>query len=78
MKVIEGNFGEKTSTDKVPVPVVFETLTQKENLEEYRDAFCIAKSDEYIVISTNMDTLELYFLLDQLKLSLITGGEYEL
>ncbi len=56
MKVIEGSFGEKTSTDKVPVPVVFETLTQKENLEDYRDAFCIAKSDEYIVISTNMAT----------------------
>jgi len=30
------------------------------------------------MVSTNMDTYELAFLLDQLKLSLLTGGEYEL
>jgi hypothetical protein len=38
----------------------------------------IIKSEDFIVVSTNMDTSSLYFLLDQLKMSLITGGEYEL
>jgi len=78
MKVIEGTFGEKTNDNKVTVPLVFEAITNKEDLENYEDAFCIVKSEEYIVVSTNMETLELSFLLDQLKLSLLTGGDYEL
>jgi hypothetical protein len=78
MKVIEGNFGEKANEDKITVPLVFNAITEKEDLTTYEDAFCVIKSEEFIVVSTNMDTLDLYFLLDQLKLSLLTGGDYEL
>ena len=78
MKVIEGNFGGKDNEDKLTVPLVFNAITEKEDLTNYEDAFCIVKSEEFIVVSTNMDTLDLYYLLDQLKLSLLTGGDYEL
>ena len=78
MKVIEGNFGGKDNEDRLTVPLVFAAITEKEDLTNYEDAFCIVKSEEFIVVSTNMDTLDLYFLLDQLKLSLLTGGDYEL
>ena len=79
MKVIQGAFGEnKQDTDKPNVPDVFKLITDNEDLGSYEDAFCIIKSEEYVVVSTNMDTYELAFLLDQLKLSLLTGGEYEL
>ena len=78
MKVIEGNFGGKDNEDKLTVPLVFAAITEKEDLTNYEDAFCIVKSEEFIVVSTNMDTLDLYYLLDQLKLSLLTGGDYEL
>ena len=79
MKVIEGAFGgNKQNINKIPVPDVFKLIVDNENLENYEDAFCIIKSEEYIMVSTNMDTYELAFLLDQLKLSLLTGGEYEL
>lgn len=76
MKVIEGNFSGKS--EKIPVPAVFAAVTSMEDLKKYEDAFCIIKSDDFVVVSTNMDTHELYFLFDQLKLSLLTGGEYEL
>jgi len=80
MKVIQGSFGDnnKPGTDKITVPNVFKLIMDSEDLENYDDAFCIIKSEEYIMVSTNMDTYELAFLLDQLKLSLLTGGEYEL
>jgi|TARA_R110002124_G_scaffold204641_1_gene371049 hypothetical protein len=78
MKVIEGNFGGKDNEDRLTVPLVFAAITEKEDLTNYEDAFCIVKSEEFIVVSTNMDTLDLYYLLDQLKLSLLTGGDYEL
>jgi hypothetical protein len=79
MKVIQGAFGgNKQDTDRISVPQVFKLIMDNEDLENYDDAFCIIKSEEYIMVSTNMDTYELAFLLDQLKLSLLTGGEYEL
>ena len=49
-----------------------------EDLDKYEDAFCIVKSDDYVVISTNLDTHQVYFLMDQIKLSLITRGDYEI
>jgi len=76
VKVIEGHFGAKD--EKVPVPAVFAALSAADDLENYEDAFCIVKSEDYVVISTNMDTHQLYFLLDQIKLSLITRGDYEI
>lgn len=76
MKVIEGNFNGKD--EKIPVPKVFDAILSVEKLEDYKDAFCIIKSEDFVVVSTNMDTLDLYFVLDQLKMSLLTGGEYEL
>ena len=79
MKVIKGNFEDKPKgEDGLNVPMVFDMIIEKEDLDNYDEAFCIIKSEDYIVISTNMDTTGLYFLLDQLKMSLITGGEYEL
>jgi hypothetical protein len=79
MKIIKGNFEDKPKgEDGLTVPMVFDMIIEKEDLESYNEAFCIIKSEDYIVISTNMDTVGLYFLLDQLKMSLITGGEYEL
>jgi|TARA_B110000285_G_C15117617_1_gene615115 hypothetical protein len=79
MKVIEGAFGgNKQNTGKINVPEVFKLIVDNEDLESYEDAFCIIKSEEYIMVSTNMDTYELVFLLEQLKLSLLTGGEYDL
>tara|TARA_R110002167_G_scaffold9968_1_gene46109 strand:- start:1061 stop:1300 length:240 start_codon:yes stop_codon:yes gene_type:complete len=79
MKVIQGAFGrDKKDTDRISVPDVFKLITDNEDLAGYEDAFCIIKSEEYIMVSTNMDTYELTYLLDQLKLSLLTGGEYEL
>jgi hypothetical protein len=79
MKVIQGAFGrDKQDTDRISVPDVFKLITDNEDLAGYEDAFCIIKSEEYIMVSTNMDTYELTYLLDQLKLSLLTGGEYEL
>ena len=76
MKVIKGNF--KNTSEKIAVPEVFEAITSGEDLDRYEDAFCIVKSDDYIIISTNIETPELYFLFDQLKMTLLTGGEYEL
>ena len=76
MKVIKGNF--KNTSEKVSVPEVFKAITSGEDLDRYEDAFCIVKSDDYIIISTNIETPELYFLFDQLKMTLLTGGEYEL
>tara|TARA_R100000951_G_scaffold83818_2_gene71557 strand:- start:393 stop:716 length:324 start_codon:yes stop_codon:yes gene_type:complete len=79
MKVIQGAFGgNKQDEDRINVPEVFKLITENEDLSSYRDALCIIKSEEYVMVSTNMDTYELAFLLDQLKLSLLTGGEYEL
>ena len=76
VKVIEGHFGAKD--EKVPVPAVFAAVTSVEDLEKYEDAFCIVKSEDFVVISTNIDTQDLYFLLDQIKLALITRGDYEI
>ena len=76
VKVIEGHFGDKD--EKIPVSAVFGSISAVEDLDKYEDAFCIVKSEDYVVISTNMDTFQLYFLLDQLKLSLITRGDYEI
>jgi len=76
VKVIEGHFGDKD--EKIPVSAVFGAISGVEDLDKYEDAFCIVKSEDYVVISTNMDTFQLYFLLDQLKLSLITRGDYEI
>ena len=76
MKVIEGHFGDKD--EKLPVEAVFAAVSGVEDLDKYEDAFCIVKSEDYVVISTNMETHQLYFLLDQLKLSLITRGDYEI
>lgn len=78
MKVIEGGFDQKQRADELTVPMVFDAVVAKEDLETYDEAFCVIKSEDFIVVSTNMDTTSLYFLLDQLKMSLITGGEYEL
>ena len=76
VKVIEGHFGDKD--EKIPVSAVFGAISGVEDLDSYEDALCIVKSEDYVVISTNMDTFQLYFLLDQLKLSLITRGDYEI
>ena len=76
MKVIEGHFGAKD--EKVSVPEVFAAISGVEDLEKYEDAFCIVKSEDFVVISTNIDTQDLYFLLDQIKLALITRGDYEI
>lgn len=79
MKVIQGSFGgNKQDEDRINVPDVFKLITDNEDLGSYEDAFCIIKSEEYVMVSTNMDTQGLAFLLDQIKLSLLTGGEYEL
>lgn len=53
--------------------MVFDAIVAKEDLESYDEAFCVVKSEDFILVSTNMDTTGLYFLLDQLKMSLITG-----
>ena len=76
MKVIEGYFGDKD--EKLPVGAVFAAVSGVEDLDKYEDAFCIVKSEDYVVISTNLDTHQLYFLLDQIKLTLITRGDYEI
>jgi len=78
MKVIKGGFDQKQKEDVLTVPMVFDSIVGKEDLETYDEAICVIKSEDFIVVSTNMDTTSLYFLLDQLKMSLITGGEYEL
>ncbi len=78
MKVIKGSFDQKPKPDELKVPTVVDAIVAKEDLENYDEAFCIIKSEDFIVVSTNMDTASLYFLLDQLKMSLITAGEYEL
>jgi hypothetical protein len=76
VKVIEGHFGDKD--EKLPVKAVFASVAGVEDLDKYEDAFCIVKSEDYVVISTNLDTHQLYFLLDQIKLTLITRGDYEI
>jgi hypothetical protein len=76
MKVIKGNFKEKS--EKVGVPEVFNSITSVENLSDYNEAFCIMKSDDYIVVSTNMEAADLNFLFDQMKMTLLTSGEYEI
>ena len=76
VKVIEGHFGDKD--EKIPVSAVFGAISGVEDLDKYEDAFCIVKSEDYVVISTNIDTQDLYFLLDQIKLALITRGDYEI
>ena len=62
MKVIEGSFDQKAKTDELTVPMVFDAIVAKEDLENYDEAFCIIKSEDFIVVSTNMDTAALYFL----------------
>ena len=48
MKVIDGGFGKQTGVSKV-----FEAITRAEKLDDYDKAFCIIKSDDYVVVSTN-------------------------
>tara|TARA_R110001606_G_scaffold390775_1_gene558028 strand:+ start:725 stop:943 length:219 start_codon:yes stop_codon:yes gene_type:complete len=71
VKVIEGFF------DGITVPQVFDAILETENLEDYTNAFCFIKSEDYVVISSNMEPQDLYFLLDQIKMTLLTNGEYE-
>jgi len=52
-------------------------MYKTEKLEDYTDAFCLAKSDDFVVISSNMEAHDLYFLFDQLKMTILTNGEYE-
>jgi len=73
MKVIDGGFGKQISVEQV-----FEAALNSKKLKEYETAFCIMKSPDYITVSTNMERDELYFLLDQIKMSLITDGDYQL
>jgi len=73
MNVIKGNFGDKKEVAKV-----FECITDTENLDKYDKAFCIVKSKDTLVVSTNMDNEELYFLLDRIKMSILTHGEFEI
>tara|TARA_R110000751_G_scaffold108074_1_gene204639 strand:- start:100 stop:327 length:228 start_codon:yes stop_codon:yes gene_type:complete len=75
MKVIEGGFGKQANAT---VPQVFSSIYKTEKLEDYTDAFCLAKSADFIVMSSNMEAPDLYFLFDQLKMSILTNGEYEL
>ena len=74
MKVNEGGFGKQ---DNATVPEVFASIYKTEKLENYTDAFCLAKSDDFVVISSNMEAHDLYFLFDQLKMTILTNGEYE-
>ena len=48
------------------VSKVFEAITRAEKL------------DDYVVVSTNLEAQDLYFLLNQIKMSIITQGEYEI
>lgn len=74
MKVIEGDFGKKGNLSAVEV---FDSVRKTENLKEYEEAFCFARSNETMVIASNIDAEGLYFLLDQIKLTLLTNGDYE-
>lgn len=71
VKVIEGVF------DGITVPQVFDAVCKAEKLEDYDDALCFIRSADYVVLSSNMDAQDLYFLLDQIKMTLLTNGEYE-
>jgi len=53
MKVIKGSFDQKPKTDELTVPMVFDAIVAKEDLENYDEAFCIIKSEDFIVENTN-------------------------
>jgi len=84
MKIIKGDFSKERKSSggedkkKVSVEFVVAHLADEMAKHKYIDAFCCAKSDDLVVISTNMETEELNMLFDQLKLSLLTAGEYQL
>lgn len=73
MKVIDGKFGSH-----IKVSNVFEAITKEENLDNYDEAFCIIKSDDYVVVSTNLEAKDLFYLLEQIKMSVLTQGDYEI
>tara|TARA_Y100000114_G_C11658728_1_gene277932 strand:+ start:219 stop:446 length:228 start_codon:yes stop_codon:yes gene_type:complete len=75
MKVIDGGFHYK---EKDGVTTVFESITKMEDLGNYEKAFCIVQSEDSVVISTNLQATDLYYLLDQIKMSIITRGDYEI
>ena len=74
MKVIDGGFHK----EKDGVTPVFDSITKMEDLGNYDKAFCVVQSEDSVVMSTNVQAADLYFLLDQIKLSIITQGDYEI
>ena len=48
MKVIKGNFEDKPKgEDGLTVPMIFDMIIEKEDLDNYDEAFCIIKSEDY-------------------------------
>ena len=75
MKVIEGGFKKDKGATAADV---FSSIPQQDDMSKYNYALCVAQSDDHITIASNMDPQALYFLLDQLKMSILTNGEYSL
>lgn len=75
MKVIEGGFNKDKRQTALEV---FTVVCEMEKIEDFEEAFCVAKSGQQLIISTNMDTYETHFLLEQLKLAILTAGDEEI
>lgn len=75
MKVIDGSFG-KTKIERPTSRLVFERILAEEGLDNLEDAMGIATAgDGTVVFSSNMDLAELYMLLDQIKMFILSGAE---
>jgi len=83
MEVIKGDFGkQKTQEDKGPsVQDVINRFEKEEGLAKYDECILICKAfdSERLMFSTNMEESAFIFLLEQVKLAVLTGevDEYE-
>ena len=77
MKIIEGNFGKKSSAPETKA--VFQRVCDVEDLNTYEIGLAIAtrQEDGMVLFSCNVGMPELYILLDQIKMYILSGEDYE-
>jgi hypothetical protein len=77
MKIIEGNFGKKNSAPETKT--VFQRVFDVEDINSYEIGLAIAtrQEDGMVLFSCNVGMPELYILLDQIKMYILSGEDYE-
>lgn len=69
MEIIKGEFGKKLDEDEVPtVKETFKNLMETSDIDTFEKGFGFAfRDDGLTMFCANIDTFELYMMLDQIK-----------